>query len=141
MEKPDVNKSELPGEQLISMTVREVIKSLKKDQSGHGFIAMGRDGVLRTFAGDYSIVDARGLTNAQINELLDIFLPLDNAVAQALRGVDGSTVTTEEKLFHPDPDILPKRRTEEEKARRRKLVKEINKQREADGIIGCTRLN
>lgn len=96
---------------------------MKRDPTGKGFSGLGRDGVLRTFDADHTILDARGLNPSQIQELLDRFPDVFAADAH-FRGVDGSQVTSHEALFQPDPSILPKKPSPEEKAERRRFIEE-----------------
>ncbi|KAJ9162365.1 hypothetical protein NKR19_g1304 [Coniochaeta hoffmannii] len=108
---------------------------MKRDPNGKGFSALGRDGVLRTFDAEYNILDAQGLSPRQIKSFLDAG-PYDAEAEKQFRGVDGRKVTGEEGLFRPDPSILPKKPTPEEKAARRKKVEEHNRKlREAGGPV------
>ncbi|KAJ6086677.1 hypothetical protein N7467_005591 [Penicillium canescens] len=86
--------------------VPEFVKHMKRDPTGRGHTHLGKDGVLRTISGNYEVLDARGLSPEQINTLLDV-MP-DELVEKAdFRDVDGTTVTSQEGLFHPAPGILP----------------------------------
>ncbi|KAI1498858.1 hypothetical protein F5X99DRAFT_392001 [Biscogniauxia marginata] len=108
------------------LSARQVLRSLERDPTGKGFSALGVDGVLRTFSADYTIVDARGLTPAQIKEMLDS-RPWSKDAEDAYRGADGTKVS-QEGLFNPPPEILPKKPSAEEKARLRREIEEQQRQ-------------
>ncbi|KAB5583154.1 hypothetical protein GE09DRAFT_1211761 [Coniochaeta sp. 2T2.1] len=112
-----------------------VLHSLKRDPSSKGFSAVGSDGVLRAFDGEYNILDAKGLSPRQIKQFLDDG-PYSAEAEKQWRGVDGRKVTTEEGLFRPDPSILPKKPSPEEKAARRRAVEEQHRKvKEAGGPV------
>lgn len=101
-----------------------------------GFSAIGKDGVLRNLDLEYNIVDAKGLSPRQLKQFLDDG-PYDPEAEKQWRGVDGREVTSEEGLFRPDPSILPKKPTPEEKAARRKLIEEQHKKIAEQGGPRC----
>jgi len=72
---------------------------------------LGYDGVLRTFDAERNVLDAVGLNPAQIREYYD-GLPLP----ERLRTADGRNASCWD-MFHPDAENVPKKFTEEEKAR------------------------
>ncbi|KAK5130447.1 hypothetical protein LTR08_002011 [Meristemomyces frigidus] len=113
-----------------------VRRSMKRDPSGKGIGGLGRDGVWRNFDSNRQVVDARGLSPAQIKQWLDR-TPFEQAVEDAMRGVDGRTVP-EEEMFHPDPSLLPVERPAEEKAESRRVIEQQKreyKERESAGIL------
>ncbi|KAF7128326.1 hypothetical protein CNMCM5793_002868 [Aspergillus hiratsukae] len=101
----------------------DFVNDMKRDPSRKGFTHLGKDGVLRTLSGNYEVLDARGLTPEQIQNILDRFPP-ERIQKEDFRGVDGTKVTSQEGLFHPAPGILPTKPDEEEAAERRRMVKE-----------------
>ncbi|KAE8356846.1 hypothetical protein BDV28DRAFT_144760 [Aspergillus coremiiformis] len=104
------------------IVVPEFVKHMKRDPSGRGFTHLGRDGVLRTISGDYEVVDARGLTPDQIQFFLDV-MPIEGDRG-AFRGVDGTTVTSHEGLFHPAPGIVPQKPDADEEMERRRVIEQ-----------------
>ncbi|KAF9892980.1 hypothetical protein FE257_000572 [Aspergillus nanangensis] len=84
----------------------DFVKHMKRDPSGGGFTHLGKDGVLRTVSGDREVVDARGLTPAEIEFFLKV-VPLEPGQKEDFQGVDGMKVTDHDALFHPAPGILP----------------------------------
>jgi hypothetical protein len=103
----------------------EFVKHMKRDPTGRGFTHLGKDGVLRTISGNYEVLDARGLSPEQMNAFLDV-MPDEFAEKADFRDVDGTTVTSQEGLFHPAPGILPTKPEDDPKSaeERRKLVEQ-----------------
>ncbi|KAH8904306.1 hypothetical protein BR93DRAFT_970849 [Coniochaeta sp. PMI_546] len=114
----------------------EALKSLKRDPDGKSFVAIGQDGVARSLDRDYNILDAKGLSPRQLKQFLDNG-PYNPEAEKQWRGVDGRKITSEEGLFRPDPSILPKKPTPEEKATRRKLIEEEHKRIAEEGGPRC----
>ncbi|KAL6232518.1 hypothetical protein BDW75DRAFT_242918 [Aspergillus navahoensis] len=107
-------------------TLPNFAKHMKRDPTGRGCTHLGKDGVLRTLSGDYEVLDARGLKPEEIKQILDNMPPQMARMVQKedFCDVDGTKLTSEEALFHPAPGILPTKPSEEEAAKRRKLVKQ-----------------
>lgn len=100
---------------------------MKRDPDGQGISALGYDGVLRTFDAERNVLDAVGLNPAQIREYYD-GLPLP----ERLRTADGRNVSSWD-MFHPDAENVPKKFTEEEKAR----ILARNEERAKRGVTTC----
>ncbi|KAK3345120.1 hypothetical protein B0H65DRAFT_508888 [Neurospora tetraspora] len=92
-------------------SLSDIRRSMKRDPDGQGISGLGYDGVLRTFDAERNVLDAVGLNPAQIREYYD-GLPLP----ERLRTADGRNVSRWD-MFHPDAENVPKKFTEEEKAR------------------------
>ncbi|SPQ20027.1 5f4ccfaa-9c53-41fb-b043-8d5b9a86b7f8 [Thermothielavioides terrestris] len=92
-------------------SLSDIRRSMKRDPDGQGISGLGYDGVLRTFDAERNVLDAVGLSPAQIREYYD-GLPLP----ERLRTADGRNVSRWD-MFHPDAENVPKKFTEEEKAR------------------------
>lgn len=106
---------------------------MKRDPSGHGFSHLGKDGVFRTLAHDYTVLDARGLNPGQIAEFLALMpLELEPTKEEDFRGVDGTKVTNHKDLFDPAPGILPSKPTEDKRAETQQVIKELNEKRGKD---------
>ena len=109
--------------------------SLKRDPQG--MFDLGSDGVLRSFDGPYkhNVIDAVGLTPAQIKELLDA-RPWSQEIEDKFRGVDGRQVTDHKSLFEPPLDSRPREHTKEslEKAKEEaeKMNRKMREQMEKD---------
>jgi hypothetical protein len=84
---------------------------MNSDPTGQGMSALGYDGVLRTFDADRNVVDAVGLNTAQIREYYE-GLP----IPERLLAADGRGVSRRD-MFHPDEENVPRKLTEEDKAR------------------------
>lgn len=113
------------------------MRSLKREPTGHGFLMLNSDGVLRQYHSDtYEVIDAVRLSPAHIKEFLDEHVrPFDQAEEDRLRGVDGRRVPDEE-LLNPSEAVRPKRPTEEEFKERRRRVDEENARRADDAKNG-----
>ena len=95
---PDDNKS-----------LRDILGSMKKDERW-GISGLGFDGVLRTFDKERNVVDAVGLSPAQIREYHE-GIPMNKRFLTA----DGRNISRE-KWFHPDAENVPRKPTEQEYA-------------------------
>ena len=93
---PDDNKS-----------LRDILGSMKKDERW-GISGLGFDGVLRTFDKERNVVDAVGLSPAQIREYYED-IPMNKRFLTA----DGRNISRE-KWFHPDAENVPRKPTKEE---------------------------
>jgi hypothetical protein len=94
-----------------NMSLRDISKSLKRDPDGHSITALGYDGVLRTFDNERNVLDAVGLNPTQIREYYD-GLPMPERFLTA----DGRDKSREE-MFNPDAENIPKKFTEEDRAK------------------------
>lgn len=86
---------------------------MKRDPSGNGISALGYDGVLRSFDNERNVVDAVGLSPAHIREH---YAGVPIPIPERLLAADGRNVSRRD-MFHPDAENIPKKFTEEEKAR------------------------
>ena len=83
-----------------SLTLGQVMASMKKDPTGEGFFHVGDDGVLRTLTANNTVVDYRQLTPAQIAQNLAIYSgAAKEYLTNVFEGVDGRDVTD---LLAPD---------------------------------------
>lgn len=117
-----------------------------------GLFDPGSDGVLRSFDGPYkhNVIDAIGLSPAQIKELLDA-QEWSQETEDRYRGVDGRRVTDRKALFECPEDSKPREHTEESlkiameetKEKNRKLMEQIEKERsegvDVDAKYACGR--
>ncbi|KAI1131088.1 hypothetical protein F5Y10DRAFT_262472 [Nemania abortiva] len=109
------------------MSLRDVQKSMKKDPNGHGINALGYDGVLRSFDNERNVLDAVGLNPAQIREYYNgLEMPKRFLTA------DGRNISRWD-MFHPDAENIPKKFTEEDKAR----IRAHNEELERRGVKCC----
>jgi DNA-binding transcriptional MerR regulator len=107
-----------------------------------GLYDLGSDGVLRSFDGPYkhNVIDAIGLSPAQIKELLDS-REWSQEIEDRFRGVDGRKVTDPKALFECPEDSKPQEHTEESlkiaqaevEEKNRKLMEQIAKE-EREGV-------
>jgi hypothetical protein len=108
-------------------SLSDIRKSMKRDPDGQGISGLGYDGVLRTFDAERNVLDAVGLNPAQIREYYD-----DLPLPERLRTADGRNVSRWD-MFHPDAENVPKKFTEEEKARMLARNEEMAKR----GVTTC----
>ncbi|KAH8172562.1 hypothetical protein LIA77_06817 [Sarocladium implicatum] len=93
------------------MSVIDIMKSLVLDPKGVVFL--GDDGVLRSVDGERkTVVDARGLSPAQIREYFEPYLSEGEI---GIKATDGRGVSRED-MFHPTEDLMPPKVTPEERA-------------------------
>lgn len=92
---------------------------IKRDPDGHGISALGHDGVLRTFDAERNVLDAIGLSPAQVGEYYK-GLPMPERFLTA----DGRNVSVMD-MFHPNPEDIPRKPTEEERAKTRAYNEEL----------------
>jgi hypothetical protein len=100
---------------------------MKRDPEGHGISALGYDGVLRTFDAERNILDAVGLNPNQIREYYE-GLPMPERFFTA----DGRNVSRRD-MFHPDAENIPRKPTEEDRARTRAHNEELKRR----GVSCC----
>lgn len=98
--------------------LREVMGNLKISRDG--ILALGLDGVLRSFDGKRNDLDACGLSPAQIRE----YVEPGNMAPPRLLSAGGRLVSVWD-MYHPDADDIPKKPTEEDRARTRQHNEEL----------------
>ncbi|KAF5621669.1 hypothetical protein F25303_12232 [Fusarium sp. NRRL 25303] len=101
------------------MSLRDIQKLMKRDPDGHGISALGYDGVLRTFDAERNVLDAIGLNPAQVGEYYE-GLPMPERFLTA----DGRNVSVMD-MFHPNPEDIPRKPTEEDRAKTRAYNEEL----------------
>lgn len=109
------------------MSLRDIRRSMKRDPDGHGISALGFDGVLRTFDAERNVLDAVGLNPSQIREYYD-GLPMPERFLTA----DGRNITRGE-MFNPNAEDIPRKPTEEDRARTRAYNEELKRR----GVSCC----
>ncbi|KAM0345692.1 hypothetical protein ACHAPU_006347 [Fusarium lateritium] len=107
------------------MSVRDILKSMKQD--GNGIIALGYDGVLRSFDLERNVIDAVGLNPRQIREHYN-GVPMPDRFLTA----DGRDISRQD-MFHPGAESIPKKFTAEDRAK----VDAYNKELEKRGVTSC----
>lgn len=110
-----------------NMSLRDIKRSMKKDPDGHGISALGYDGVLRNFDAERKVLDAVGLNPTQIGEYYN-GLPMPERLLTA----DGRNISHKD-MFSPDAENIPKKFTEEEKAK----IQAYNEELERRGVTSC----
>ncbi|KAF5649982.1 hypothetical protein F52700_421 [Fusarium sp. NRRL 52700] len=110
-----------------NMSLRDIRKSMKRDPEGHGISALGFDGVLRTFDAERNVLDAVGLNPTQIREYYD-GLPMPERFLTA----DGRNISRED-MFNPNVEDIPRKPTEEDRARTRAYNEELKRR----GVSCC----
>ncbi|KAF5539396.1 hypothetical protein FMEXI_8885 [Fusarium mexicanum] len=110
-----------------NMSLRDIRRSMKRDPEGHGISALGFDGVLRTFDAERNVLDAVGLNPTQIREYYD-GLPMPDRFLTA----DGRFVSRRD-MFNPNVQDIPRKPTEEDRARTRAYNEELKKR----GVSCC----
>ncbi|KAK0764629.1 hypothetical protein N5P37_002095 [Trichoderma harzianum] len=110
-----------------NMSLRDIQKLMKKDPNGHHISSLGYDGVLRTFDNERNILDAVGLNPTQIREYYD-GLPIPERLLTA----DGRNISRWD-MFHPDAENIPRKFTEEDKAK----IRAYNEELEKRGVTCC----
>jgi hypothetical protein len=110
-----------------NMSLRDIQRSMKKDPDGHGISALGYDGVLRTFDDERNVLDAVGLNPTQIREYYD-GLPMPERLLTA----DGRNISLRD-MFCPDAENIPRKFTEEDKAKTRAHNEELERR----GVSSC----
>ncbi|KXJ84684.1 hypothetical protein Micbo1qcDRAFT_170037 [Microdochium bolleyi] len=89
-----------------------------------GLHALGRDGVLRSFDAERNIIDARVLTQAQVREYYaDVPAELTPDWVLTVDGLDVS----EWDMYHPAPEDISKKATEEDRAAARRHSNELRR--------------
>lgn len=108
------------------MSLRDIMRSMKKDPDGNGMSALGYDGVLRTFDKERNVLDAVGLNPTQIREYYD-GLPIPERFLTA----DGRNISRWD-MFHPDAENIPRKFTEDIAA-----AQAHNEELERRGVTSC----
>lgn len=103
------------------MSLRDIFDTLKKAPDGRGINALGYDGVLRRFDEERNVVDAVGLNPVQIREYYENF-PLPKRFLAA----DGRNISRED-MFNPAAENIPKKPTEEDIAKMKARVEELER--------------
>src|SRR5690242_7469765 len=101
----------IPDPQPDTTPLRELTRSLKRDPKGIG--ALGYDGVFRSFDEERNVVDAVGLSPAQIREY---YADVPVTIPPKMLAADGRKVSRRD-MFHPDAESIPKKFTEEDRAK------------------------
>lgn len=112
-----------------NLSLKAIRALMNREPTGRGISALGYDGVLRTFDEERNVVDAVGLNPAQIREYYE-GLPLPPRFFTA----DGRN-KSQWDMFHPAAENVPKKFTEEDKARMLAHNAELARQ----GISCCNR--
>lgn len=91
-------------------SIQEIYASLTID--GDGWVHLGDDGVVRSYAPDYTVISHARLSPEQISANLARFSPsyeqqLEDYLSGVFKGVDGRTITNETEILDPGDDILP----------------------------------
>jgi len=105
-----------------------LLNSLKHDPTLMGILSLGRDGVMRSLTADRRVVDAVGLTPAQITAFVGRVPPGSRAEYEVYDGADGTKVPREQ-WFAPDRALLP----EPMKAEDRERIERTMQEREERG--------
>ncbi|KLO12327.1 hypothetical protein SCHPADRAFT_426212 [Schizopora paradoxa] len=91
-----------------SLTLGQVMRSMKRDPTGEGFFHVGDDGVLRTLTANKTVVDYRQLTPAQIAQKLAVYSGDTKTYLENLfEGVDGRDVMDPQSLWTLSPQLMP----------------------------------
>src|SRR5690242_1194496 len=85
--------------------ITTLLANLKQDLSLTGIISLGTDGVLRSLTWDRRVVDAVGLSPAQITSFLRR-VPGELGDPKPFARADGTKVS-HEQWFNPGPGLLP----------------------------------
>jgi len=102
--------------------------NLKHDLDLGGIVALGRDGVMRSLTADRRVVDAVGLTPAQLALWMKRWPQRSRSPESQLEeGADGTKVPREQ-WFHPPEGILPSPMSAEARERMEKKWKERDRQ-------------
>ncbi|KAG7407396.1 hypothetical protein Forpe1208_v013563 [Fusarium oxysporum f. sp. rapae] len=110
-----------------NMSLRNILKSMKKDPGGNGINALGYDGVLRSFDLERNVVDAVGLNPTQIREYYE-GLPMPDRFLTA----DGRNISRRD-MFYPDAENIPKKFTAEDIAK----IEAHNQELKRRGVTCC----
>ena len=100
--------------------ITALLSNLKQDLSLTGVISLGTDGVLRSLTWDRRVVDAVGLSPAQIVSVLRR-VPGELGDPKPYAGADGTKVSREE-WFNPDPKLLPPPLREEKREQTKRAI-------------------
>lgn len=109
------------------MSLRDIRRSMKRDPDGNGISALGYDGVLRTFDSERNVLDAVGLNPAQIKEYYD-----GRPMPERLLSADGRNISRRD-MFYPEAENIPRKFTEEDKAKTRAYNEELERR----GVTTC----
>lgn len=102
--------------------ITTLLSNLKQDLSLTGVISLGTDGVLRSLTWDRRVVDAVGLSPAQITSFLRR-IPGELGDPKPFAGADGTKVS-HEQWFNPDPGLLPPPLSEEKREKTMRRLEE-----------------
>jgi len=91
--------------------MRDIRTSMKRDPDGNGISALGYDGVFRTFDAERNVLDAVRLNPTQIRQYYE-----GRPMPERLLTSDGSKMS-QEQMFSPNAEDIPKKLTDEEKAK------------------------
>ncbi|KAB2101971.1 hypothetical protein AG0111_0g9575 [Alternaria gaisen] len=105
--------------------VTAILAKFNKDPLS--IVSLGNDGVLRTLSTDRAVLDAVGLSPRLVKAFLDRVPPEYRALTPELEDVDGSNAT-EEELWHPDANLLPRSMSEEQKKKALAQLEETQQQ-------------
>ncbi|RBR06246.1 uncharacterized protein FIESC28_11133 [Fusarium coffeatum] len=117
------------NQQIVSenMSLRDLRTSMKRDPEGNGISALGYDGVFRTFDAERNVLDAVGLNPTRIREFYE-----GRPMPERFLTSDGSRVSREQ-MFSPNAEDIPKKLTDEEKAK----IQAYNEDLEKRGVASC----
>ncbi|KAJ9150559.1 hypothetical protein NKR19_g5234 [Coniochaeta hoffmannii] len=128
----------------IQQELTTILSSLKHDALLMGILSLSNDGVMRSFTADRHVVDAVGLSPAQIAAYLDRMPSAFRQDNTLLKQADGTKVPREQ-WFSPDKALLPEpmsqevrketeQRTREDEERGLGSVKTKREEMEAKGM-------
>jgi hypothetical protein len=107
-----------------------------------GYLALGRDGVLRSLNLENEVIDAVGLSPRLIKAFMDRF-PYNKELEAQFHNSDGTSVP-QEQWWAPNPLILPRPYTAEQKDEARReykekkdIIEEMRQKRKIGEIQGC----
>ena len=94
-----------------------VLQSLRRSPSNEGFSHLAIDGVYRSYDSKGEVVDYRKLSPEEISMMLSFqskhYTAEQNlTLLEKFRGVDGTSVTDEQQLLHPEAALRPQRPSE-----------------------------
>ncbi|UPL02309.1 hypothetical protein LCI18_013243 [Fusarium solani-melongenae] len=113
-----------------NMSLRDIRRSMKRDPDGQSISALGYDGVLRTFDNERNVLDAVGLNPTQIREYYH-GLPMPERLLTA----DGRNISRRD-MFYPDAENIPRKFTEEDRAKTRAYNQELERRGVASCVLG-----
>ncbi|KAK1758837.1 hypothetical protein QBC47DRAFT_370626 [Echria macrotheca] len=128
----------------VQQELSSILRSLKHDAALMGVLSLGNDGVMRSLTADRRVVDAVGLTPAQIAAFQERMPPDFRKDDGVLMRADGTKVPREQ-WFLPDKSLLPapmsqearerfEQRSREDEEKGLGSVEARRKQMEAEGM-------